>query len=462
MATLSWFLISPNAFVSLYGLIHGPDRTVPTPAKDWHQAVVDVVIPALNEETTIALCLASVARQTFQVRNIIVIDDGSKDRTVQYAENFGKANRIGIKIIKRAKPIGKTPTLKRQAREFDADVEFILDGDTVLESEHYIERTVQELYQGAGIASACGTILPLRERDREAATFWPFMERFHALEPDACDQPDTSRGERLSRWITNVYRDALYMFLQRVIYRGQMVLFGTITNPVGCAVAYRRQYVADLFDKYEPILGDDLTNSEDIFIGFAMLNKGYRNIQLEDVIARSTEPRAQRLPRQIYMWSSSFLQSCFYFDSLVKSPLRSIKRWWHEREQKKLHGEAIKQVRKIQEPYRQAWGEAYTERFGRPIGWTLMLSAFEKVAFPTTLLILIILQMWEPLAITLAAETVLVLFALAIVTPGERIAYVCKGILMTPLRYTYMFFDLYTISRFAADLWLHGNRKWRK
>ncbi|MHB1271222.1 MAG: hypothetical protein ACYCZD_00370 [Rhodanobacter sp.] len=56
------------------------------------------------------------------------------------------------------------------------------------------------------------------------------------------------------------------------MYHGQTTFFGGITNPVGCAVAYRREYVADLFDRYEPQFGDNLTNSEDIFIGFALIN----------------------------------------------------------------------------------------------------------------------------------------------------------------------------------------------
>ena len=67
----------------------------------------------------------------------------------------------------------------------------------------------------------------------------------------------------------------LYLFLQRFVYRGQLAFFGTTTNPVGCAVAYRRKYVRALFDYIDPILGDDLTNSEDIFIGFAMRRAGH-------------------------------------------------------------------------------------------------------------------------------------------------------------------------------------------
>ena len=49
-----------------------------------------------------------------------------------------------------------------------------------------------------------------------------------------------------------------------------------------------------------PRLGDDLTNSEDIFLGMGMLNEGYRNIQLTDVYARTVEPTVDRLPRQVY------------------------------------------------------------------------------------------------------------------------------------------------------------------
>ena len=81
---------------------------------------------------------------------------------------FCDMHGVELTAIQRRKPIGKTPTIKRQARELDSDVEFILDADTVLESDNYIERTVQELYQAIGIASAFGTVLPQRKKDRRA------------------------------------------------------------------------------------------------------------------------------------------------------------------------------------------------------------------------------------------------------------------------------------------------------
>ncbi|MFO1423358.1 MAG: glycosyltransferase family 2 protein [Candidatus Competibacteraceae bacterium] len=463
MATAPWFVISPNSLLSLIGLLRGPDKTIPTPPEDWRAAVVDVVIPAYKEEDNIVYCLASIARQTVKPRNIIIVDDGGKDATVERARAFAASAGIDIIVIERAKSIGKTPTIKRQAREFDADIQFILDGDTFLEDENYIARCVEELYKGIGIASACGTILPMRLKDRAALAETPEFQKY--LGGAKYEDPfgNVTRPRLLWRWFTNLYRECLYIFLQRFVYNGQMVFFGGITNPVGCAVAYRRKYIEHLFDHYEPIFGDDLTNSEDIFIGFALNNQGYRNIQLMDVIARSEEPEVQRLPRQIYMWSSSFLQSCYYFDQLLRSPFKAPQRGWR-RFKAWYSGEAkrIQEMRKIKEQYRQPFGEKYTREWGRPIGWIVFMSAFEKVSFPAALIILILLRMWEPLAVTFIAEALLSIGVMCVVSKGERVKAFFKGLFVTPIRYGLLVMDTVTIARFATDLWITGNRKWRK
>lgn len=463
MATFPYFVLSPNAVLSIIGLIHGPDETVPTPPEDWRKATVDVVIPALNEESNIALCLASLARQTMKPRQIILIDDGSTDHTIDYAKTFCELNGMELVAIHRQAPIGKTPTLKRQSRESDSDVEFILDGDTVLESENYIARIVEELYKGAGIASACGTILPLRDRDRRAMLQSDALQKFLAVRPEASIYPKVGWLRHLQRGISDMYRDALYMYLQKFVYHGQMVFFGSILNPVGCAVAYRRDALKVMvFDRYEPIFGDDLTNSEDIFIGFSFTDNGFRNIQLMDVYARSQEPEARRIPHQIYLWSSSFLQSCYYFDELMRSPFKAFKRNLHHRREEQEIGKELEQKRKIKEQYRQPFGIDYTIKYGRPIGWVLFMSALEKVAFPTALTIMLVMQLWTPLALTVLIESLLSISILATIAKGHRLEYILKGILVIPMRYLVIFFDLITMIRFGADLWIFRNRRWRK
>lgn len=519
MAQLPYFILSPSTVLSTIGLVRGPDPTIPTPAEDWRTAIVDVVIPALNEEQHITLCLASVLRQTVQPRRIIMVDDGSTDRTVALAEAFCAYHGMNLTVIRRRKPIGKTPTIKRQARELDSDVEFILDADTLLESDNYIERAVQELYQAVGIASACGTILPLKNSARRKHSSAREQERFYAQMPGARPVASHGRLHDFEVEITNLYREVLYLFLQRFVYRGQMVFFGTTTNPVGCAVAYRRKYVERLFDHFGPIFGDDLTNSEDIFIGFAMLNEGYRNIQLTDVYARTSEPPLHRLPRQMYLWSSAFLQSCYYFDPLMKSPLKAIRRAVRRKpsgapapapaaiamepalaaaglpnaglsvpyarvtqatgggvvgamEVADLEPHAVSEParrpptgaerRVIQEPYRQAFGRERTLRDGRPAGWMLMMAAVEKVFFPTALLIMAIVGNWFGLALTLAVETLISVAILAAVMTGRRLEYIGKGLAVAPLRYGVMISEFVTLGRFAGDMWITRNRNWRK
>jgi len=460
MATLPYFALGPSTILSALGLVRGPDRTIPTPAEDWRRAVVDVIIPALNEQEHVALALASVLRQTLQPRHIVLVDDGSDDQTVEVAEAYCSSRNVELITIRRRKPIGKTPTIKRQARELDSDVEFILDADTILESPDYIARTVQELYQAPGIGSACGTILPLRRKQRDEWASAPDTVGFSRMVP-AHESPRIRKWiHDLSRGTTNLYREVLYLFLQKFVYHGQMEYFGSTANPVGCAVAYRRKYVQSLFDHFSPLLGDDLTNSEDIFIGLAMLDAGYRNVQLTDVFAWTVEPPVHHLPRQVYLWSSAFLQSCFYFDPLVRSPLLAFKRGWAALSWTSS-SDGIERRRR-REPYRQAFGRARTASVGRPAGWLLMMSAVEKVFFPTALLVMALLGNWHGLALTVLLETSLGVLLLAIVMKGRRLEYIAKGLAVAPMRYALAAFELVTLGRFANDMWLTKNRKWRK
>jgi glycosyltransferase involved in cell wall biosynthesis len=463
MAAIPFLVFGPTTILSTIGLLMGKDKSIPTPAKDWHEATVDVVIPALNEEQTIVLCLASIARQSFKPTRIILIDDGSNDQTVKLAKDFAQDVDLKLMVIERDHPIGKTPTLKRQSREFDSDVEFILDADTILESDNYIERVVQELYQGAGIASACGTVLPLNSKSRFKATQNSKTKHFLKERDIEINYPDVALFSKFQHLLTDWYREILYFYLQKFIYLGEMTFFGSIVNPVGCAVAYRRNVLKEVvFDKYEPVLGDDLTNSEDIFIGFTFLDHGYRNVQVMDVYARSQEPLILSLPRQQYLWSSAFMQSCYYFKDLVKTPFRAFKQYKKSQFMKTPEGLKIQEKRKIVEPYRQSFGTQITQKYGRPMGWVIFLGLVEKISFPLILIVMIAMRLWEPLIITIAAESAFTICVLVYLAKGHRIEYFFKALITTPIRYALVFVDAYTILRFLADIFIFKNRGWRK
>lgn len=58
---------------------------------------VSVVIPAYNREKTIRRCVDSVLSQTYPVREIIVVDDGSQDNTIRILEEEYKDSVLVIK-----------------------------------------------------------------------------------------------------------------------------------------------------------------------------------------------------------------------------------------------------------------------------------------------------------------------------------------------------------------------------
>ena len=456
MALVPLFVIAPSAVVALIGHLKGPKPVqAPDPAA-IAELEVDVVIPAYNEGKNIALCLASLVRQTVKPNSITVIDDGSDDNTADVAEAFAATNNVPIRVIRRRRSIGKTPSLKIQSRTLEGDVEFILDADTILVSEDYIEKVIAQLYRVPGIASACGVIYPLREQDREEVLKFDSLERLQEQHPEIPLTRRLPMFNRIAKEIGNFYRDALYEYMQRFYYVGLQNLFGSIMNPVGCAVAYRREYVKELFDVYEPLMGDNLTSSEDIFAGTAFIAAGYHNTQIQGIYARSDEPEFHRVPRQLVRWSSAWLQTGYYLPEVFTSPFRAFRRYQHRR-----RNAGVAQQRRIVDGYRQPFGATFTKQLGRPGGWLMFFAVVEKVAFFLVLLILLLIGAWLPLVVTLLAEMFLYTLFLTVFARGHRLEYFLKGVCVAPLRYIFLLGDVITFGRFGVDL-ATGRRGWRK
>ena len=58
------------------------------------QPLVSIIIPAFNAERTIAEAIQSAIGQTWPRKEIIVVDDGSTDRTAEIVERFAPAVRF--------------------------------------------------------------------------------------------------------------------------------------------------------------------------------------------------------------------------------------------------------------------------------------------------------------------------------------------------------------------------------
>src|SRR5258708_19456197 len=104
----------------MVGKLRGWDRTVATPAVDWRRMSVDVIVPAKNEEKSIAIALASLFQQDFPVRHVIVFDDAPNDRTSAVVTRYREVTGHPIQLVTRPQPIGKTPPLPESSQHPDA------------------------------------------------------------------------------------------------------------------------------------------------------------------------------------------------------------------------------------------------------------------------------------------------------------------------------------------------------
>lgn len=60
--------------------------------------MISVIVPAFNAEKTIGRCLESILNQTYKDLEILVIDDCSKDRTVEICQEYAKSD-ARLKVI---------------------------------------------------------------------------------------------------------------------------------------------------------------------------------------------------------------------------------------------------------------------------------------------------------------------------------------------------------------------------
>lgn len=89
---------------------------------------ISVIVPAYNEEKTIASVLQALLREVPDIYEIIVIDDGSKDRTAAIAEAFAAQQPV-VKVIRQPYNQGKTAAVKTGFAASTGDVVIIQDAD---------------------------------------------------------------------------------------------------------------------------------------------------------------------------------------------------------------------------------------------------------------------------------------------------------------------------------------------
>lgn len=89
---------------------------------------ISIVVPAYNEEKTIESVLHALLREIPDAHEIIVVDDGSSDRTAALAEAVSERIAI-VHVIRQSRNQGKTAALRAGFAATTGDIVLVQDAD---------------------------------------------------------------------------------------------------------------------------------------------------------------------------------------------------------------------------------------------------------------------------------------------------------------------------------------------
>src|SRR5712675_498749 len=237
-----------------------PDHVVmpdPVPA-------VTVLIPAHNEETVIAQTVKSVLASDLKDLRVIVVNDGSIDRTGDLLDgNFGRDSRVSIiHQVNR----GKAAALARALGETDTEIVVTIDADTEIEP-NAISKLLRH-FSDAKVGAVAGNV---------------------------------KVGNR-SRWLTRW--QALEYITSQNMEKRAFDLLNCITVVPGALGAWRKKAIEDAGG----ITADTVAEDADLTIAIRRL--GWHIDYEEEAIAWTEAPETPGvLIRQRFRWTFGTLQS---------------------------------------------------------------------------------------------------------------------------------------------------------
>ena len=218
------------------------------------------IVPAYNEERSIARTLESLIAQTNGLEGIIVVDDGSVDGTSEIAGSFE-----GVRLIRNPRHIGKAESINRVLDLVDTDLVMIVDADTVLD-ESYADKAVKKFIK-EDVVAASGFVIPSME--------------------------SVNSSIRRARVVEDFYS-------QTTLKRGQNSINGIFVIS-GCCAVFRTSVL-----KRSRIPTGTVT--EDLDLTWFLEREGHRTA-LIDAYAHTLEPRGlNEYINQIKRWYTGFFQ----------------------------------------------------------------------------------------------------------------------------------------------------------
>ena len=99
-------------------------------------SLVSIVIPSYNRRSFLEPCLESLTKQTFHKFEVIIVDDGSTDGTIEYLAEFKKGHPdIHLRWFIHEENLGANAARNRGVQEAEGSFVAFLDDDCIVKPE---------------------------------------------------------------------------------------------------------------------------------------------------------------------------------------------------------------------------------------------------------------------------------------------------------------------------------------
>jgi hyaluronan synthase len=129
-----------------------------------HIPLVSIVVAAKNEQENIRNCVESCINSTYQNREIIIVNDGSTDRTTEILKQMQIENGSKIRVIHLPRNIGKKQAIEHATKITKGEIYAFMDSDCDMHSDA-IEKAVKIFLSDRNIG-ALATYARVRDVDK--------------------------------------------------------------------------------------------------------------------------------------------------------------------------------------------------------------------------------------------------------------------------------------------------------
>jgi len=182
--------------------------------------LVSIVVPVKNEEADITTCIQSCINQTYKKKEVIVIDDGSTDKTGEILDEIKNENpSTNLRIVHLKESVGKKKAIEAASKIARGEIYAFMDSDCDM-AHDATEKAVQLFYSDKQLGALTGHG---RVKNRHAGGF-----RDHFLEK-----------------LQDVYADGACR-----AQKGMESVFSSVTCCAGSLSFYRRDAIQDFIPQW--------------------------------------------------------------------------------------------------------------------------------------------------------------------------------------------------------------------